>query len=387
MRTLTGMGGLGNAQELAELLRQMGRGPDSMLAHITPEEAQMLLESGGSGTMNPMTGLPEFVPSADADYRAQIFTTEPPDYYGTSQTGFNQALEAAEQIPFEAMTPRQQYDMPQELGNNLLGGFEYTGGQGLKQFQTDYGPQFTPGGEFVGMTRLPTEFPAETLRLQEYAQSLRTPQEVQPSVLDRLKGGLQSAETGYREFRQEYPMLERLLTTGAASLPAILQARRTRRETGSAAEELRRLGQPLREQGEALRQQALSGGLTPQQARQQEARRASLRQSASQRGSTTGTQQAMIENTLARERSGLAQTNLENALRQLNLANAYDEAAIKAKLQSDRETGDMLASIIGDLVRNTVGQQTEGQQQGGGQQPTQPLFSQQGITQRPGEKR
>jgi hypothetical protein len=387
MRTLTGMGGLGNAQELAELLRQMGRGPDSMLAHITPEEAQMLLESGGSGTMNPMTGLPEFVPSADADYRAQIFTTEPPDYYGTSQTGFNQALEAAEQIPFEAMTPRQQYDMPQELGNNLLGGFEYTGGQGLKQFQTDYGPQFTPGGKFVGMTRLPTEFPAETLRLQEYAQSLRTPQEVQPSVLDRLRGGLQSAETGYREFRKEYPMLERLLTTGAASLPAILQARRTRRETGSAAEELRRLGQPLREQGEALRQQALSGGLTPQQARQQEARRASLRQSASQRGGTTGTQQAMIENTLARERSGLAQTNLENALRQLNLANAYDEAAIKAKLQSDRETGDMLASIIGDLVRNTVGQQTEGQQQGGGQQPTQPLFSQQGITQRPGEKR
>jgi hypothetical protein len=387
MRTLTGMGGLGNAQELAELLRQMGRGPDSMLAHITPEEAQMLLESGGSGTMNPMTGLPEFVPSADADYRAQIFTTEPPDYYGTSQTGFNQALEAAEQIPFEAMTPRQQYDMPQELGNNLLGGFEYTGGQGLKQFQTDYGPQFTPGGKFVGMTRLPTEFPAETLRLQEYAQSLRTPQEVQPSVLDRLRGGLQSAETGYGEFRKEYPMLERLLTTGAASLPAILQARRTRRETGSAAEELRRLGQPLREQGEALRQQALSGGLTPQQARQQEARRASLRQSASQRGGTTGTQQAMIENTLARERSGLAQTNLENALRQLNLANAYDEAAIKAKLQSDRETGDMLASIIGDLVRNTVGQQTEGQQQGGGQQPTQPLFSQQGITQRPGEKR
>jgi hypothetical protein len=66
-------------------------------------------------------------------------------------------------------------------------------------------------------------------------------------------------------------MLERLLTTGAASLPAILQARRARREAGGAAEELRRLGQPLREQGEALRQQALSGGLTPQQARQQEA--------------------------------------------------------------------------------------------------------------------
>jgi hypothetical protein len=389
MRTLTGMGGLGNAQDLAELLRQMGRGPDTMLAHITPEEAQMLLESGGSGTMNPMTGLPEFVPSADNDYRAQILASESPDYYGTSQTGFNQALEAAEQFFPDQMTQRQQYDLPQAPGDNLLGGFEYTGGQNLSRFPKDFGPQYTPGGEFVGMTRLPTESPAETMRLQEYAQGLRRPQEVQPGVLDQLTSGigdrLRGLESSYGEFRQKYPMLERLLTTGAASLPAILQARRTRRETGSAAEELRRLGQPLREQGEALRQQALSGGLTPQQARQQEARRAALRQSASQRSGTTGTQQAMIENTLARERSGLAQTNLENALRQLNLANAYDEAAIKAKLQSDRETGDILASIMGDLVRNTAGQRTE--QQGGGQQPTQPLFSQQGITQRPGEKR
>jgi hypothetical protein len=95
----------------------------------------------------------------------------------------------------------------------------------------------------------------------------------------------------------------------------------------------------------------------------------------------------MIENTLARERAGLAQTNLENALRQLNLANAYDEAAIKAKLQGDRETGDILASIMGDLVRSAAGQPRGGQQQGGGQQPTQPLLPQENITQRPGERR
>jgi hypothetical protein len=33
------------------------------------------------------------------------------------------------------MTQRQQYDMPQALGDNLLGGFEYTGGQNLSRFQ------------------------------------------------------------------------------------------------------------------------------------------------------------------------------------------------------------------------------------------------------------
>jgi hypothetical protein len=373
MKTLTGMGGLGNAQELAELLRQMGRGPDSMLAHITPEEAQMLLESGGSGTMNPMTGLPEFVPSADNDYRAQILASESPDYYGTSQTGFNQALEAAEQFFPEQMTQRQQYDLPQVVGDNLLGGFEYTGGQNLQRFQRDFGPQYTPGGEFVGMTRLPTESPAETLRLQEYAQGLRTPQEVQPSILDRLKGGLQSAETGYQDFTQNYPMLSRLLTTGASSLPAILAARSSRREGRAAADELRALGRPLREQAEALRQQALSGGLTPQQARQQEARRASMRQAASTRGATSGTQQAMIENTLARERAGLSETNLNNAIRQLNLANAYDEAAIRARLQSDTQTANVLANILGNLAQATAGTSipNQGQQNNQNRQTSQ----------------
>ena len=45
---------------LAELIRSQGRGKDSILAHITPQEAEMLKEKGGSGTINPQTGLPEF---------------------------------------------------------------------------------------------------------------------------------------------------------------------------------------------------------------------------------------------------------------------------------------------------------------------------------------
>jgi len=383
MRTLTGMGGTGSARELAEMLRQMGRGPDTMLAHITPEEAQMLLESGGSGRINPMTGLPEFQP--EDDYLAQLRASEAPGYYGTSQTGFNEAIEAAEQIPFEQMTPRQQYDMPQVLGDQLMGGFEYTGGQDLQRFPRDFGPQYTPGGEFMGVTRLPMETPAESLRLQEYAQGLRTPQEVQPSILDRLTTGigegLQAAETRYRDFSQQYPMLSRLLTTGASSLPAILAARSARQEGRAAAEELRRLGQPLREQGEALRQQALTGGLTPSQARQQEARKAQLLQSASNRQATTGTQEAMIENTLGRERAGLAEVNLNNAIKQLNLANAYDEAAIRAKLQSDAQSAQILASIMGDLIRTAAGQPRG---RGGQPQPQmQSIMPEQPVTQRP----
>jgi len=41
-------------------LASMGRGGDTMLAHINPQEAQILKMMGGSGTTNPSTGLPEY---------------------------------------------------------------------------------------------------------------------------------------------------------------------------------------------------------------------------------------------------------------------------------------------------------------------------------------
>lgn len=44
---------------LAQLAAQ-GRYGDTMLAHITPREAEMLRARGGAGTINPITGMPEF---------------------------------------------------------------------------------------------------------------------------------------------------------------------------------------------------------------------------------------------------------------------------------------------------------------------------------------
>lgn len=44
----------------AEQLRRRGREGDTILAHISPEEAGILKLLGGSGTINPHTGLPEY---------------------------------------------------------------------------------------------------------------------------------------------------------------------------------------------------------------------------------------------------------------------------------------------------------------------------------------
>ena len=45
---------------LAEIIRQQGQGEDTILAHINPIEAAVLKSMGGSGTINPKTGLPQF---------------------------------------------------------------------------------------------------------------------------------------------------------------------------------------------------------------------------------------------------------------------------------------------------------------------------------------
>jgi hypothetical protein len=50
----------GGLADVGQYLAAKGRGGDSILAHITPEEAEMLRKRGGSGTINPATGLPEF---------------------------------------------------------------------------------------------------------------------------------------------------------------------------------------------------------------------------------------------------------------------------------------------------------------------------------------
>jgi len=49
-----------DGQGVGDLLAAKGRNGDSMVAHINPQEAQLLQSVGGSGTINPETGMPEF---------------------------------------------------------------------------------------------------------------------------------------------------------------------------------------------------------------------------------------------------------------------------------------------------------------------------------------
>ena len=53
-------GGIAELTPVSKAIADYGRNGDTMLAHITPAEARMLRRKGGSGTINPKTGLPEY---------------------------------------------------------------------------------------------------------------------------------------------------------------------------------------------------------------------------------------------------------------------------------------------------------------------------------------
>lgn len=53
-------GGSVSLKQSAARVRAAGRGEDKILAHITPSEADLLKARGGSGDINPITGLPEY---------------------------------------------------------------------------------------------------------------------------------------------------------------------------------------------------------------------------------------------------------------------------------------------------------------------------------------
>ena len=355
MKSLTGMGGAGSARELAEMLRQMGRGRDTVLAHITPEEAQMLLDAGGSGEINPNTGLPEF---QEDDF---LYGSEFDPYGGQAVTS------ASGGITPEAEAYYTQNAFPQPAGQTDFGPTDRFFGQDFQaQPQMDIG--FGPG-------RFAPEYTRRDVSGMELDQFQR--QIEGAGAAPGLAETLESKLGGVSDLAAKYPRLAQAAGYSAQGLIGMLQAARARKQGRDEAARLSALGAPLRAQGESLRQQALSGTLTPQQAAQQEGQRARLRQSAAGRGAVTGTQAGMIETQLGRQRSELSQVNLNNALKQLNLANAYDEAAIKAAMAADREADDLLAAIAGN-IGSQLASATPVQRAPRAQRPTTPE-----ITRRP----
>jgi hypothetical protein len=334
MKTLEMMfGGGANVAELADMIRRFGRGEDKILAHITPEEAAMLKEAGGSGEINPMTGLPEFqedyegfdspfpnfddqpMQQPDTDYRAQILASEAAmpeqDYYGS-------------------MAPSMNY---RGLDN------QFSGEVGFDRSRLDE-PSFLP----------PDASEEMALADQESGGSSPFGRDVPATDENIFRRG----ERGLEELNallNRYPNLSRVGGVGANVLGQALIARRANRQREAQAAAERARAVPFRQaQAEALAR-ARGGGLTPQDARRLEAQQARARQGLGAGNQGAGSAAAgILAGQEQRARSVAREQSFDEALKQAGIADEYERRAIAAELAADKEMADVFSRVLGNEI-------------------------------------
>ena len=354
MNTLKMMfGGGADVAQLAEMIRRFGRGEDKILAHITPEEAAKLKEMGGSGTINPMTGLPEF---QEEDYLAQARAAEPVGYYGTSQTGFNEAVDAYFDDPtLNKATERQRYDImnPDRAlpGQNFYQDFQYTGDDSDRaRFSAE---RFNPDVGAVDIGFGPGEFTAPATPAQIAGRTRSDLEETYPEIFAPTTA--ERAERGLQDLRgtlDRYPNLTRLGTAGANILAQGLIAQRANRGREAEAARLRERAAPLRAAETEAMARATGGGLTPQQARELEITQARARQGIGAQNLGAGSAASgVLAGQMQRARSAARQESLQSALDLAQIADRYERAAIQEDLAKDADLSRLFAEVMGKEIQ------------------------------------
>ncbi len=308
-------GGMNTVQEMAEMIRKMGRGKDRILAHITPEEAAMLKRMGGSGKINPLTGLPEFQDELDSWFE---------DYYRN-----NPPTSAESQPNIEDLGAN--IDQPNV---NIIQDSGYTGGGNM-------------GGEmrsFLPADSLQEMAVADQMASQEFPVSTREA----PPVDETFAQGAERRLKDIRSTLDKYPNLSRLGAGAASVLAQGLIASRANRQYRQMADEMRQRAQPFRAaQGEAM-SRATGTGMTPDQAQELENQLARARQGLSARNITTGSAAAGIQAGQRQRAQSLARRESFNeALRLAGIADRYEASALEAELARDQQLSKLFADIIG----------------------------------------
>jgi len=299
---------------LAKLLQAYGRKGDKVLAHITPEEAQRLEDEGGSGTINPHTGLPEYYDGEDYFGYAPEAPTEVQTYgAGEAGGGFGGDLPAQEVQDFSPVVP---VDL-----------FAQQASQPTSQQQFAAAPSFAaPAGQDAGLT--PPPLPTGMIPAAETTP----PPPEEKGFLDKL--GL----TKEQALRLGLGGLG-ALTTGLAGQRGIRQAEQARREIAD-------IGKPYQETGKQLQAQALRGELTPAGQQQLQAAQAQIAQGIERRGGV-GAQQAAAQ--IQAFRQNLLDQQYNYGLKVAQIGDSYAANAIRTGLTQDQEMAKLMANITGTL--------------------------------------
>ena len=306
---------------LAKLLQAYGRKGDKMLAHITPEEAQRLEDEGGSGTINPHTGLPEYYEEGDFGV-----------YDSSGQEMSQQDVAQA----YPDLYPQGDVQMPGEA--------------------TRFAP--SEGG------MIPTYQPMENIAAPQFADA---PSFAMPAVQDAgltpppLPTGMVPAAETTPPPPEEKGFLDKLgltkeqaLRLGLGSVSALatgLAGQRGINQARQAREDVAALGRPYQETGKRLQEQALRGELTPAGQQQVQAAQAQLAQGDERRGGV-GAKQAATQ--IAALRQNLLDQQYNYGLKVAQIGDSYAANAIRTGLTQDQEMARMMANLA-STVGNVYG--------------------------------
>jgi hypothetical protein len=322
LRKMTRMGG--DLRKIARLLQDKGRNGDTILAHINPREAALLREQGGSGDINPETGLPEFY---DDDYGNPIPQTGYEDVpeglfegaaYIPETTGYESVpeglFEGAQYVrPEFGFAPVSQLDLP-DIPQNMAG-FR----------QTAPVPIPDAAGLAKGFYGAGSSFPT----------TIETPTSPQPAE----KGFLESISG---------PDKLRLGLGLAGGVQTAMAARKARQGSQQGADQIRQLGRPYQERGLAEQSAASRGELNPVGQQQLDAMRARAAQAGVNRGGVGVAQQQRAEEDL-RQRLLAAQQDF--GLKLSGIGDQYTMKAIQEGIRADQEISNMYANYFGNLAK------------------------------------
>ena len=316
------LGGGLDLKALAEMLRRQGRGQDTILAHITPQEAALLKSRGGAGTMNPATGLPEF---EDGGFLGGYEDMAPAEQQGLD----NQV--------FSPETVSQPIDMSNA--------FIYSApADTMEPAQTQ--PQFEPA-----MTR------SFTPQLPQMPNEFVGPQQVR----DFKQEAIDQGATPGRSFedmlktgaKQVLGTREGLAGLGTAA--ALFQARQAGQQARRMQQELSQIGAPNRALGQEMIARGQRGELTPVQMQQMAALDARQKQQLSDRRITSGTAQQQQQARMQEMQQRGAQDLIDQGIKIAGIGDQYQAAAVRAGYAADQATRDMLNTTLTNLYRTIYG--------------------------------
>jgi hypothetical protein len=326
---------------LAQVLRAQGRGRDTVLAHITPAEARKLKRDGGSGTINPATGLPEF--QEMYDFGA--------DYGGAESFGDTTAAVPAAEAAQEYADPSSYW--PTEVGGGQGGAAAETLrsiSQGTYTPTVAVGP--TPGSQPPAAASLtPNLGGLDPLAAERAAAGsvAGLPKPSEPGYFDRLGTSLQKQ-------LEDPATLARLglgLGTGALGL---LQQQRAAAGAKQSKREMANIGAPYRAQGQELIEQARRGEMSPASMQAYQAAQAQIAQQTARQGGVGAAQGAA---TLERLRAQLLQNQYNLGLNVANIGDRYLAGAIQTGQQANQQlmtATNQFYSTLGSMLSGPTGQ-------------------------------